>query len=124
VRKIDDSYDFYMKIPLSSLTYDKIDELDKQVQVLEAEIRKMDDLTPHDYWRNELSQLKQSLLDSKKIVEKKTTQKDTKNNVKKVPKKRVTKSTKVNTEDNTEKENENEEGAENESKKRKISILD
>ena len=86
VEKIEDSYDFYMKLSLSSLTYEKIDELKKEISVLDAEINNMEhNMTPSIFWRNDLHVLQQRLLDAQlqKLP------KEQKGDKKKIPKKRV-----------------------------------
>jgi DNA topoisomerase-2 len=88
VKKMEDGYDFYMKIPLSSLTYEKIDELEKEIGVIDKEIEWYDEMTPGEYWRRDLLTLQQHLTDMKiKVPKKKGIQKETVS--KKAPKKRA-----------------------------------
>ena len=72
VEKIDDSYDFYLKLSLSSLTYEKIDELQKEIRILEAERDRILSMTPCSFWRNDLLVLRQHLVDGQqqKIIPK------------------------------------------------------
>jgi DNA topoisomerase-2 len=59
--KIDDSFDFYMKLPLSSLTLEKIIQLEKELQQITEEYNTMSCIKPSQFWYNDLIVLQQEL---------------------------------------------------------------
>jgi len=60
-KKINNSYDYLLNMPIYQLTFEKIEELKKQKDIKEAEYNKLNKMKPHDIWKNELVELKNML---------------------------------------------------------------
>jgi DNA topoisomerase-2 len=57
-----ESYDYLLGMPIYQLTYEKIEELKKLEKNKQAEYDNLYKMKPHDIWKNELVELKESLL--------------------------------------------------------------
>jgi DNA topoisomerase-2 len=60
-KKINNSYDYLLNMPIYQLTFEKIEELKKQKDIKNAEYNKLNKMKPHDIWKNELVELKNML---------------------------------------------------------------
>jgi len=55
--KIDDSYDYLLRMPIYSLTSDKINELEKELKHLQKEITSLESKTPKKLWIEDLNKI-------------------------------------------------------------------
>ena len=60
-KKINNTYDYLLNMPIYQLTFEKIEELKKQKDIKETEYNKLNKMKPHDIWKNELVELKNML---------------------------------------------------------------
>ena len=57
IRKIDDSYDYLLQMPIYQLTYEKMEELKKQIEDGKEKYKIARDTTIQDMWLNDLKEL-------------------------------------------------------------------
>ena len=55
--KIEDSYDYLLKMPIYSLTFEKIEELKQAIEELENKIIDLKNSTAEQIWLNDLKKL-------------------------------------------------------------------
>ena len=55
--KIEDSYDYLLKMPIYSLTFEKIEELKQAIEELENKIVDLKNSTAEQIWLNDLKKL-------------------------------------------------------------------
>lgn len=61
IRKVNDSYDYLLSMPIHSLTKEKMEELKKQIEEEKEEYKKVKETTIEDMWTNDLSEFKKLL---------------------------------------------------------------
>jgi DNA topoisomerase-2 len=61
IKKVDDSYDVYISMPLYSLTLEKIEELKKEVAKIKAELETVKNTSINDMWLNDISAIEKVL---------------------------------------------------------------
>jgi len=64
-KKINNTFDYLLNMPIYQLTFEKIEELKKQKEIKETEYNKLNKMKPHDIWKDELIELKTILVSSK-----------------------------------------------------------
>lgn len=61
ISKVDSSYDYLLAMQISSLTYEKMEELKKQIEVSKAKFNEVKTTTIQQMWLNDLNDLKKVL---------------------------------------------------------------
>ena len=61
LRKINDSYDYLVNMPMKSVTKEKVNELKKQYQDKDSEIKYLEKTNANEMWFKELTEVKEML---------------------------------------------------------------
>ena len=55
--KVNDSFDYLLKMPIYSLTSEKISELEKQLKETKDSLKELKETTPENLWTQDISEL-------------------------------------------------------------------